>query len=52
MDKPSIEQVFQAIDALYTGQDATGKETASKWLEELQNSVWNLHLFYYYFIKY
>lgn len=39
MEKPSIEQVLQAVEALYSNQNAEGKEAASKWLEDLQNSV-------------
>ncbi|CAB3980536.1 transportin-3-like isoform X2 [Paramuricea clavata] len=39
MEKPRIEQVLQAIDALYNIQNAEGKEAASKWLENLQTSV-------------
>ena len=39
MEKPQFEQVLHAIDALYGNQSAEGKEAASKWLEDLQNSV-------------
>ena len=45
MEKPRIEQVLQAIDALYNIQNAEGKEAASKWLENLQTSVGNLPVF-------
>ena len=45
MEKPRIEQVLHAIDALYGNQSAEGKEAASKWLEDLQNSVGCLSLF-------
>lgn len=33
-----MEQVLQAIDALYSTEHTQGK-AASKWLEDLQNSV-------------
>ena len=39
MEKPRFEQALHAIDALYGNQSAEGKEAASKWLEDLQNSV-------------
>ena len=45
MEKPRIEQVLQVIDALYSTQNAGGKEDASKWLEGLQNSVRNFFKF-------
>lgn len=36
---PSLQAVVQAIHALYTQPDTTGKEKASVWLGELQRSV-------------
>ncbi len=45
MEKPGIEQVLHAIDALYSTQNTDGKEAASKWLEDLQNSVGSLPSF-------
>ena len=47
MEKPSIEQVLQVIDALYSTQNVGGKEDASRWLESLQNSVRNVLLFHH-----
>ncbi|XP_028408410.1 transportin-3-like [Dendronephthya gigantea] len=38
MEKPPMEQVLQAVEALYSNQSAEGKEAASKWLEDLQSS--------------
>ena len=47
---PSIETVYQALNALYRNPDINGKEKASVWLGELQRSVCEndgcrLHLF-------
>ena len=36
---PSLETVFQALQALYHNPDVSGKEKASVWLGELQRSV-------------
>ena len=36
---PSLETVFQALQALYHNPDVSGKEKASIWLGELQRSV-------------
>ncbi|ELU14313.1 hypothetical protein CAPTEDRAFT_142893 [Capitella teleta] len=37
---PSLETVFQALEALYRNPDVVGKEKASVWLGELQKSVY------------
>lgn len=39
MEKPRLEEVFRAIEALYSGQNSEGSKAASKWLGNLQNSV-------------
>ena len=36
---PSLEEVYQALHALYKNPDVSGKEKASLWLGELQRSV-------------
>jgi len=36
---PSLDTVFAALHALYHTPDASGKEQASAWLEQLQHSV-------------
>ena len=36
---PSLEEVYQALQALYNNPDVSGKEKASLWLGELQRSV-------------
>ncbi|KAK2159787.1 hypothetical protein LSH36_146g03000 [Paralvinella palmiformis] len=36
---PSLETVFEALNALFHNPDTTGKEKASVWLGELQRSV-------------
>jgi len=44
MERPSIEHVYQAVDALYHTQQVDGKEAASKWLNNFQQSLfaWEL----------
>ena len=37
--EPSLETVYQALQALYQNPDVNGKERASVWLGELQRSV-------------
>jgi transportin-3 len=37
--EPSLETVYQALQALYQNPDVSGKERASVWLGELQRSV-------------
>lgn len=37
--KPSLQVVYQAVQALYHDPDPSGKERASCWLGELQRSV-------------
>ncbi|XP_026578477.1 transportin-3 [Pseudonaja textilis] len=37
--KPSLQMVYQAVQALYHDPDPSGKERASLWLGELQRSV-------------
>jgi len=39
MEKPALELVLQALDALYRKEDPTEKEKASQWLMQLQASV-------------
>ena len=39
MEKPALELVLQALDALYRNEDPAGKEKASQWLMQLQASV-------------
>ena len=39
MSQPTIENVYAAIDALYHSQKIEGKEEASKWLDQFQQSV-------------
>lgn len=36
---PSTDAVYQGVYTLYNNGDAKEKEKASKWLEQLQNSV-------------
>lgn len=36
---PTTEAVYQGVYALYNNTDAAEQEKASKWLEQLQNSV-------------
>lgn len=36
---PTTEAVYQGVYALYNNSDVTEQEKASKWLEQLQNSV-------------
>lgn len=38
---PTLENVLQAIDALYVNPENSVKESASKWLCEFQKSVIN-----------
>ena len=41
MEKPQLEAVYSALKALYQpGEEKAGKEQASKYLNEVQNSVW------------
>lgn len=42
MEKPALELVLQALDALYRKEDPTEKEKASQWLMQLQASVSSL----------
>lgn len=44
MDPPPIEEVFQAIHALYNDPNPQEKEKASAWLGKLQKSVRSLVL--------
>lgn len=37
--KPTLQLVYQAVQALYHDPDPSGKERASFWLGELQRSV-------------
>lgn len=37
--KPSLDIVFMAVSALYNNPDASEKERASQWLNDLQKSV-------------
>lgn len=39
--EPSTEAVYQGVYTLYNNENAAEKEKASKWLEQLQNSVNN-----------
>ena len=39
MERPAIELVLQALDALYRNDDVSEKEKASQWLMQLQASV-------------
>ena len=39
MEKPALELVLRALDALYHCDDALEKERASQWLTQLQASV-------------
>ncbi|CAJ0961556.1 unnamed protein product [Ranitomeya imitator] len=39
MEKPALQTVYQAVQALYHDPDPSGKERASLWLGELQRSV-------------
>ncbi|XP_044131831.1 transportin-3 isoform X1 [Bufo gargarizans] len=39
MEKPGLQTVYQAVQALYHDPDPSGKERASLWLGELQRSV-------------
>lgn len=39
MERPAIELVLQALDALYRNDDLVEKEKASQWLMQLQASV-------------
>lgn len=36
---PSTEAVYEGVYTLYNNENAAEKEKASKWLEQLQNSV-------------
>lgn len=36
---PTTEAVYQGVYTLYNNENADEKEKASKWLEQLQNSV-------------
>lgn len=42
---PSTEAVYQGVYTLYNNSDAAEQEKASKWLEQLQNSVSAIFLF-------
>lgn len=44
MEKPALQTVYQAVQALYHDPDPSGKERASLWLGELQRSVRGLVL--------
>ena len=39
-EAPSVEAVIQAVSSLYNDPDPKVKEAASKWLNQLQQSVW------------
>lgn len=39
MEKPTLEVVLRALEALYRGEDTHEKEKASLWLMQLQASV-------------
>ena len=39
MERPAIELVLHALDALYRNDDVAEKEKASQWLMQLQASV-------------
>ena len=39
MAQPTVANVYAAIDALYHTQQIEGKEAASKWLDQFQQSV-------------
>lgn len=39
MEKPSLEVVLQALDALYRSENISEKEKASLWLIQLHSSV-------------
>ena len=43
---PSLETVYQALQALYNEPDVSGKEKASVWLGELQRSVCHKRKFF------
>lgn len=47
MDRPSLNDVYQAIDTLYNSPQVAGKEGASKWLDTFQQSVRAIHLCLY-----
>lgn len=47
MDRPSLDNVYQAIDTLYHNQQVAGKEDASKWLDTFQQSVRAIFFFLY-----
>lgn len=42
--EPSLETVYQALQALYQNPDVNGKERASVWLGELQRSMYAWHV--------
>lgn len=39
MEAPTTDAVYQGVYTLYNNENAAEKEKASKWLEQLQNSV-------------
>lgn len=45
MNRPSLDNVYQAIDTLYHNQQVAGKEDASKWLDTFQQSVRAIYFF-------
>lgn len=45
MEAPTTDAVYQGVYTLYNNENAAEKEKASKWLEQLQNSV-NTIFFY------
>ena len=51
MEKPTVINVYAAIDALYHTQQTDGKEAASKWLDKFQKSVCVHVLLFYLFLS-
>ncbi|XP_065647772.1 transportin-3 isoform X2 [Hydra vulgaris] len=40
MERPTLQHVYNAVDALYHSEKLEGKEQASHWLDEFQQSVY------------